>query len=559
MNRLLLTVLTLAAVLVPASSALAAPGDLDTTFSGDGLVTADLAGTARGVDAAVQPDGKVVALAQRDIGQESDFAVVRFNADGTPDTKFAGSGAAHITFVDPTFPSHSHPTSIALAPDGKIVVAGNTDAKKTATNPHDMAVARLNADGTLDKTFNGTGQKTIDFGKEDGASDVAVQADGKIVVAGTAVIGNDEDFAVARLTTEGKLDPDWSGDGQASTHFQLDERLNAITIAPDGEVVAAGRFKAVRTSADSDTAIARYTTAGQPESAFSGDGKQIADFGKGDSAVDVAAQPDGKLVLAIANVNVSVTSDRVDTVVARLTAAGEADPSFGAGGSTSVPVSAPNVPVGLGLTESGHVVVGGDTILENDRTGLLAIELDADGQPAQTFSGDGVAQFEVGAAALDLTVAGDRAILVGDAGTDLALAAVTVDVPAGPQEPPVTPPANPEPGSGQEPQPPAPADNVAPVVSKLKLKAARGSEKGAFRLSEQATVKVTVQRKVKRGRRTRLVAARMVTLKAKAGGNAFKLMKLTPGSYRVTLMATDGAGNASKTLRKTFVLKAKRR
>src|SRR5215204_2144698 len=109
MNRFLLTGMTAAALLVPASGALAAPGDLDTTFSADGLVTADLGGPARGVDAAVQPDGSVVALAQRDIGPTSSFEVVRFNRDGTPDSKFAGDGQADITFVNPAFTSRSHP------------------------------------------------------------------------------------------------------------------------------------------------------------------------------------------------------------------------------------------------------------------------------------------------------------------------------------------------------------------------------------------------------------------------------------------------------------------
>jgi hypothetical protein len=320
--------------------------------------------------------------------------------------------------------------------------------------------------------------------------------------------------------------------------------------------VAAGRFQAVSTGNDSDTAIARYTTSGRPETTFSGDGKQIVNLGKGDSAVDIAGQPDGKLVLAVADINSGATADRVDTVVARLTAAGERDESFGTGGSTTVPVAAPNIPTGLGLTNSGRVVVGANVVFADDRSALLAVELDPDGRPAQTFSGDGIAQFEVGAVTRGVTVAGDRALLVGDAGTDLAIAAVTVDVLAPPQEPPASPPAEPAPQpAAPQPTPPAPADSVAPVVSKLKLRAARGTEKGAFRLSEQATVKVIVQRKVKRGKRTRLVAARTITLKGKAGANAFKVKKLKPGAYRVTLKATDGAGNASKAIRKSFAIK----
>src|SRR4051794_30579613 len=185
MNRFLLTALTSAALLVPAANALAAAGDLDTTFSGDGRASVDFGGSDRGAGAVVQPDGKLLALGQRDLDAETDFQVVRFNRDGTPDTTFDGDGQAVVRFGQAGFKVRSHPTAIALAPDGKIVVVGDTDANSTAGNPHDMAVARLNADGSPDKPFNGSGRQVIDFNKQqDGASDVAVQADGKIVVAG---------------------------------------------------------------------------------------------------------------------------------------------------------------------------------------------------------------------------------------------------------------------------------------------------------------------------------------------------------------------------------------
>jgi uncharacterized delta-60 repeat protein len=546
MNRYLLTALTSAALLVPATNALAAPGDLDTTFSGDGLASVDFGSDDEGVGAAVQPDGKLVALGRADGGSLVDFAVARFNPDGTPDTSFSGDGRVRFRFSTGDNVSRDHATAIALQPDGKIVVVGDTDVAAKAGNEHDMAVARLNANGSLDTTFNGTGRQTIDYGQSDQVADVAVQADGRIVVGGSAVRGNDEDFAVARLTTDGKLDPTWSSDGKAATHFQVAERLNGITIAPDGEVVAAGQFQAVSTNID--TALARYTTDGELQPAFSGDGKQIISLGSKDSAVDITAQPDGKLLLAVAD----LTFQTSDTVVARLTGAGDLDTTFGTGGKTVAPGEAPNRPAAVTLTSSGHVLVAANVIKTNDLTSMMAFEVDADGHAVASFGRDGVAQIDTdsGQFADDVAVAGNRALIVGgDSANDLAVDAIGLEAVA---QPPEGPPAGEQPSTQPPAAPQAPqasADTLAPALSKLKLKRVRTTEKGTFKASEQSKVVVTVQRKAGK----RLKAFRTIKLTAKPGANSFALKKLKRGSYKVTVRATDGAGNASKPVKATFV------
>jgi uncharacterized delta-60 repeat protein len=173
------------AILLTALSGLAqaAPGDLDPTFDGDGMRTFGTAGgdTARAV--LVQPDGKLVLAG---FGN-SDFVVARLDPNGISDLSFDG-GMAGADFGDVDFGN-----AAALQPDGKIVVAGYTQA--TDSPP---AIARLNADGSPDVTFGGgDGKVTIDFGVATFGQAAALQANGRILVAGQMTGVND--FAIARL------------------------------------------------------------------------------------------------------------------------------------------------------------------------------------------------------------------------------------------------------------------------------------------------------------------------------------------------------------------------
>ena len=211
---------------------LAVAGSLDPSFSDDGLASFNGGGvgwTAHAV--AVQTDGKTVVAGASGF----DVTVVRFNVDGTPDTTFGpthnGSVFTHVGPAGITSAAYA----VAIQPDGKIVVAG------ASNNDFDPCVLRYNTDGTLDKTFDGDGIKTIDFGVTSISATlyaVALQSDGKIVVAGDdyqgLLINDDDDFAVARLNTNGSLDSSFDGDGKATVDFGDEEVAYGVAIDYSG-------------------------------------------------------------------------------------------------------------------------------------------------------------------------------------------------------------------------------------------------------------------------------------------------------------------------------------
>lgn len=175
-------------VLALAGQAQAGPGELDPTFSGDGMQTTDFGSgfgstPDQGSSVAVGPDGKTLvvgATSQPVTG--NDFALARYNVDGTLDATFSGDGIQTTNFgtTEAAF-------AVALAPGGKIVVAGYTHPSDGT--PQDYAVARYNADGTLDTTFSDDGKQVTGFGFSlDVGQGLVVAPDGKILVTGYSIV-----------------------------------------------------------------------------------------------------------------------------------------------------------------------------------------------------------------------------------------------------------------------------------------------------------------------------------------------------------------------------------
>jgi len=246
----ILLLMTMAAALGLTSPAQAAnAGDLDTSFDGDGRVVfnvfGEVADSAEAV--AIQPDGKIVVAgswcgfgAQCSTGT---FALSRFNPDGSLDTVFGSGGRTLVTFPN----GAAEAKGVAIQPDGKIVAAG--------THGRNFALARLESDGDIDPSFSGDGKVETGLGGNNIAEAVAIQGNGKIVVAGTnwELDSSDADFSLARYDTDGSLDTTFSGDGKQATGFGDRDRANAVAIQPDGKIVAAGW-----TNAGGDFALARY-------------------------------------------------------------------------------------------------------------------------------------------------------------------------------------------------------------------------------------------------------------------------------------------------------------
>ena len=303
-------------------------GTLDTTFGGDGRVVTDFFSWSVDVayDVVLQPgDGKIVAVGRAG-GLGGTIALARYNPNGTLDTSFGGDGKVRTNFTggdDFAFGSD-------IQADGKIVVAG-----RAAGLGGRIAVARYNPNGTLDTSFSADGKVVTNFTRGDDRADLlAVQADGKVVAAGTAgYFGSNARFALVRYNPNGSLDTSFSGDGRVWTNFTtgFDGAFGVAVQAADGRIVAAGQ-------AGLTLALARYNVNGTLDASFSGDGKVRTNFTPGlDYADDVEVQVDGKLVAA-GGANFFGRNSRF--ALARYTANGTLDSSFGGDGKVTTDFTA---------------------------------------------------------------------------------------------------------------------------------------------------------------------------------------------------------------------------
>jgi uncharacterized delta-60 repeat protein len=230
-----------------------------------------------------------IVVAGRAAGLGGRMALARYNANGSLDSTLSGDGKLTTDFTSRL----DLATSIELQADGKIVVAGTADfTRRTAR----FALARYEVGGTLDPTFGGDGKVTTNLTAWfDGAYGLAVQpSDGKIVAVGWA----DHLMALVRYETDGTIDPTFTG-GVVLTDFTTGyDYASGVELQADGKIVVAG--PANYYGKNSRFAVARYTASGALDSTFSGDGRVTTDFTPGrDRAVALTLQPaDEKLVVA---------------------------------------------------------------------------------------------------------------------------------------------------------------------------------------------------------------------------------------------------------------------
>ncbi len=333
-------------------------GSLDTSFDGDGIVTTDLYNNNKNEYAtaiALQPDGKIVVAGYANNGTATDFAVVRYNSDGSLDASF-GSGGIVISSIS-TYDDIIN--AIVIQPDGKIVVAGYADI----SGDYDFAVVRFNSNGTLDTSFDGDGIVTLDFGNYDTANAIALQPDGKIIVAGYAIIGGYTDFAVVRYNSDGSLDTSFDGDGIVTTNILDSDNANAIVLQPDGKIVVAG---STYISGISDFVVVRYNSDGSLDTSFGndsliggtdGDGKVTFRIGSHSEPFAMILQPDGKIVVA-GNADIS---GNYDFAVLRFNTDGSLDTSFGENGIVTTDINSTiDVAYAMVLQPDGKIIVAGN-------------------------------------------------------------------------------------------------------------------------------------------------------------------------------------------------------
>ena len=286
----------LALVLAAAPTARAAPGDLDPTFGGDGIVRTDLSSSEDdGFAVAIQPDGKIVVGGVKGNGGPNPrFAVVRYEADGSLDSSFGGGDGQ--VFIDIT-PGADFVYIVRIQANGKIVVAG--PAAYFGSNSR-FALARLTPDGSLDPTFGGDGTVVTDVTPSyDALNGMALQSNGKIVVVGSVSAGPDNGkIGVLRYRSDGSLDPGFGGDGMvfADPTPTFDDGL-AVGVEADGQIIVAGG--AGFDGPNERFVVLAYERDGSLDPTFGGDGKVVTDLtSKPDVPFALAIQDGGRIVVA---------------------------------------------------------------------------------------------------------------------------------------------------------------------------------------------------------------------------------------------------------------------
>lgn len=262
-------------------------GSLDATFDSDGVAIYD---GGHGADAAralaIQADNQIVVVGEIASGTDADFGILRFTSAGGLDSAFGTGG-----FVSKDFGNgDDRAVGVAIQADGKLVVGGTAFSGAHSS----FAVVRYLADGTIDSNFGTAGSVTTAIGTGDStATDVKLQGDERILVAGKSSNGTTSDFALVRYTSVGVLDTTFGTSGKLTTSLSTgDDIANAISIQPDGKILLGG-------SAGSDFAFARYTTNGVLDTTFNGTGMQIKNISSGnDSVFALTLQTDGKVVAA---------------------------------------------------------------------------------------------------------------------------------------------------------------------------------------------------------------------------------------------------------------------
>jgi uncharacterized delta-60 repeat protein len=340
----LITTFICTAILVgsiaPANGAI---GDLDTDFGTAGKVTTVIVAESGATSMALQSDGKIVVVGNEYNGNDTDFAVARYNTDGSLDTSFSADGKL-TTFFNAN--ADDYAASVKIQSDGKIVVVGET---YNGTDS-DFAIARFNTNGSLDTTF------MADFGGFEAASSIFIQADGKYLVAGyslTIVSGNFlYDFMTTRFSTDGTLDVSFGTAGKVVTDISSRDVAKSLAIQSDGKFLVAGESY---NGTDSDFTVVRYNTNGSIDSSFGSAGVFSLGLGSREYLVSIALQSDGKIVAA----GTADISSHNALALVRINANGSLDTGFGTAGKVTTIIGVDSEATSMAIQSDGKIVVAG--------------------------------------------------------------------------------------------------------------------------------------------------------------------------------------------------------
>ncbi len=352
-----------------------APGSLDPSFNGTGIVTTSFeSSNAYARSVAAQSDGAIVAAGTTYVGtgeNDYDFALTRYKSDGTLDDSF-GLGGKVTTALSPYY---DIAYSVAIQQDGRIIAAG------MATGA--FALVRYNHDGSLDTSFGTNGTVVTSFSGE--AYSVAIQPDGRIVAAGISQLAQDIfGFGVARFNTDGSLDKSFGTDGWVTTRIRnRNGNAYSVAIQPDGRIVAAGQSIGTLTGYLKWFAVIRYNADGTLDTSFGDGGAVTTQIGtRHDEAFSVAIQPDGQIVAA--GYSDYGPFNNLDFALVRYKTNGTLDSTFGTGGKVLTEFGSDDLIFSVHAQEDGKIITAG-------RVGyaIALARYNSDGTLDTSFNGTG--------------------------------------------------------------------------------------------------------------------------------------------------------------------------
>lgn len=371
MKNNLLNLIFITVCLSVAGNCTAQDGTLDVSFGSGGIVQTVSTHEAFGMT--IQPDNKIIVAGSIYMGSgNDDIAIVRYNSNGSLDNSFGSNGIINVDFNG----KNDAASSIVLQSDGKIIVVGS--AQNSSNNNSDIAVIRLNSNGTLDNSFaiNGKYQLDVDGFAGDKAVDVRLQSDGKIVLAAMAGTDMFAKIAVLRLNTNGSLDNTFDGDGILKAFsfgsFTLSYPLS-LALQSDGKILIAG-------SKNNNFAVARLNTDGSLDNTYGTSG--IFSGTDMSSASRIYLQSDGKLLATYSH------ASQTSIIVIRLNSNGTMDTGFGTSGKVSTALGTPSTydfALDLAIQPNGKIIVAGSSYSTSTISDFVVARYNSNGTIDNTF------------------------------------------------------------------------------------------------------------------------------------------------------------------------------
>jgi uncharacterized delta-60 repeat protein len=363
----------------------AQPGSLDKSFGVNGIVTTAIGDRLALVHSiAVQSDFRIVAAGYAYRGKNLEFAIARYDTNGTLDASFGVNGII-TTKIDT---GDNSIRSLIIQPDGKLVVAGYSGCDHFNVN---FALARYNIDGSLDNSFGTNGTVITSFGDISMVISSALQVDGKIVAVGnmgSGVSPGGNKFALSRYTTNGNLDSTFGTNGKITTAVRnIDDVAYSVRIQADGKIIAAGTsYHDTNFDIGPDIALVRYNTNGSIDTTFGTKGKVITALNDDSFAGSINIQEDQKIVVSGGTYN----GGNYNLVLLRYTIDGLLDKSFGINGIVTTTSGSVNDHVFSSIIQPDNKIVVIGSSLNNSVWDFCVVRYNNDGSLDNTFGIDGI-------------------------------------------------------------------------------------------------------------------------------------------------------------------------